>query len=124
MTAIPVRRCPTPGCPGRASSGLCARCKTRRQGNRRLRVETAAERGYDDVWRARRLDYLETHPACCLCGRMATIPDHYPRSRKQLVAAAVADPDADEHLRPLCAPCHLRQTGLRQPGGWWRDQMP
>lgn len=124
MPARPLRPCNTPGCPGRTEAGRCAACRGTRQDNPRLRAQTPTERGYTWRWRARRLDYLQEHPVCVLCGRMALIPDHYPSSRKQLVAAGVADPDADEHLRPLCRTCHQQQTGTRQPGGWWRDEMP
>jgi hypothetical protein len=24
----------------------------------------------------------------------------------------------------LCRPCHNAETGNRQPGGWWRQEMP
>jgi hypothetical protein len=48
------------------------------------------------------------------------VPDHHPRSRRELIAAGVADPDADEYLRPLCAPCHNPETARNQPGGWNR----
>ena len=79
---------------------------------------TAAQRGYGARWRRRRRRYLAAHPICCLCPAPAEIPDHYPRSRRELVAAGVRDPDADEYLRPLCAPCHNRETAKHQPGGW------
>jgi 5-methylcytosine-specific restriction protein A len=124
MPQKPLRPCDTPGCPGRAETGRCARCRDGRRNNPRLRALNAAERGYDAAWRARRLDYLLTHPVCRLCGRLAQIPDHYPVSRRRLVALGVADPDADEHLRPLCRPCHACETGRRQPGGWWLQTMP
>lgn len=124
MPQRPLRPCNTPGCPGRATSGRCPACRAARQHNPRLKAETAAQRGYGPVWQTRRLAYLQQHPLCALCRRLASIPDHYPRSRRQLLAAAVADPDADEYLRPLCDACHRRETGRRQPGGWWRDEMP
>lgn len=72
-------------------------------------------------WRERRLIYLSDHPLCLLCAAPATVPDHYPLSRRALVAAGVADPDADERLRPLCKSCHDKSTARRQPGGWNRD---
>ena len=124
MPARPLKPCTTPGCPGRCENGRCGRCSNARQGNRRLRAEAAGQRGYGATWRHRRLDYLAGHPGCRLCPRMASIPDHYPYSRRELLALDVADPDADEHLRPLCDACHRRETGHRQPGGWWRDEMP
>jgi 5-methylcytosine-specific restriction protein A len=82
---------------------------------------SAAARGYDEAWRRRRLDFLVTHPVCRLCGMAATIPDHFPQSRKQLVAAGVVDPDDERYLRPLCEPCHRTETAKRQPGGWTRN---
>lgn len=124
MPAKPLRPCDTPGCPGRAATGRCTRCKSNRQTNPRLRTQTAAERGYDWQWRPRRDEYLLRHPRCTLCGRIACVPDHYPISRKRLVSLGVPDPDADEHLRPLCKSCHNKETARRQPGGWWRDTMP
>jgi 5-methylcytosine-specific restriction protein A len=117
MPARPLQPCTTPGCPGRCHEGRCRRCRDTRQGNRRLKPETTAERGYGAAWRRRRLDYLSTHPRCLLCPALAAVPDHYPISRRDLVRVGVADPDADEYLRPLCIRCHNRQTGLRQPGG-------
>ena len=124
MPHRPLRPCTTPGCPGRAETGRCPRCRAGRQLNPRLKQLSAAERGYDGQWQTRRLEYLLNHPRCVLCGRLARIPDHYPLSRKQLVSQGVADPDADERLRPLCTACHRRETARRQPGGWWRDIMP
>ena len=124
MPERPLKPCTVPGCPGRAETGRCARCRNDRQGNTRLRVDTAAQRGYDARWRRRRADYLVEHPLCALCRRLAAVADHYPISRRQLLAEGVWDPDADEHLRPLCKPCHDRQTGLRQPGGWRQQTMP
>ena len=124
MPARPLKPCTVPGCPGRAETGRCARCRAARQHNPRLRVETAAQRGYDAAWRRRRTDYLDAHPYCALCPRLATVPDHYPISRRELIAQGATDPDADEHLRPLCKPCHDVQTSRRQPGGWWQQIMP
>jgi 5-methylcytosine-specific restriction enzyme A len=79
---------------------------------------TAAARGYDGTWSARRADYLTARPWCCLCGAAATIADHWPTSRRDLVAAGTRDPDADHRLRPLCSRCHGTETARHQPGGW------
>jgi 5-methylcytosine-specific restriction protein A len=72
------------------------------------------------AWRTRRLDFLTAHPFCARCGAVATIADHYPTSRRVLVASGVVDPDADDRLRALCKSCHDRSTARRQPGGWNR----
>jgi len=124
MPSHPLQPCATPGCPRRTTTGRCDQCRDTRQTNPRLRVETTAERGYGSPWRRRRLDYLEQHPYCTLCPRLADIPDHYPISRRQLVAQGDPDPDAGEHLRPLCRRCHDRETARHQPGGWWQQTMP
>jgi 5-methylcytosine-specific restriction enzyme A len=62
-------------------------------------------------WRRRRAVFLTKNLFCVLCkerGQMvrATVADHYPRSRKELVAAGVADPDDERFLRALCRACH------------------
>ncbi|MDP8971189.1 MAG: HNH endonuclease [Actinomycetota bacterium] len=114
MPQRPLRRCTTPGCPHKVEAGRCpihAR-------NRLITRQRDPGATYHGDWPRRRLDYLARHPVCVLCGRAATVADHHPHSRRQLIRAGVADPDADQHLRPLCKPCHDRQTGLNQPGGW------
>ena len=86
--------------------------------------QTSAQAGYTGTWAQRwRLPYLRDHPRCVLCQRAATVPDHYPRTRKQLVAASVHNPDAAQYLRALCAACHNRETARLQPGGWARERQ-
>lgn len=77
---------------------------------------SAAKRGYGAAWAKIRSRYLATHPTCVLCGAPATVPDHYPVTRRQLVAQGVTDPDADRHLRPLCKRDHDRSTASRDGG--------
>jgi 5-methylcytosine-specific restriction enzyme A len=125
MPARPLQPCTTPGCSGRAILGRCDRCRGRAHANPRTRRDTAAGRGYGSQWaKVIRPEYLLQHPRCVLCGRIADLPDHYPVSRRRLVALGVPDPDADQYLRPLCRPCHKTETARRQPGGWWRNEMP
>lgn len=108
------RVCTTPGCPELVTTGRCPNCRRTADQAR----GTRQQRGYDTRWERRRATYLARHPFCQLCPATATVADHWPRSRRDLVAAGVPDPDADQHLRPLCAPCHSRQTAQHQPGGW------
>jgi 5-methylcytosine-specific restriction protein A len=118
MPERPANPCTTPGCPSRALVGRCAACRARL-----ARTGPATAGPYQDPrWRQLRIDYLIRHPRCALCGRLAQTPDHYPLSRKVLVCLGVADPDADEYLRPLCHRCHSRETAVHQPGGWHRDR--
>lgn len=122
MPDKPPQPCATPGCPGKTPTGRCERCQGRGQRGTAQGRETTAARGYGAIWRAVRLDYLGRHPRCVLCGRMATVADHYPTSRRQLIRDQVPDPDADHRIRPLCAPHHATETAKHQPGGWHRDQ--
>lgn len=47
----------------------------------------------------------------------ATVADHHPLSRKQLIDAGL-NPDDPNAGRGLCKPCHDRETATNQPGGW------
>jgi 5-methylcytosine-specific restriction protein A len=79
---------------------------------------TAKQRGYDaahrDGFRApvlRRDDYT-----CQLCGGQADVADHYPRSRKQLIADG-DNPNDPRFGRSLCASCHGSYTATEQGFG-------
>jgi hypothetical protein len=56
---------------------------------------------------------------CALCTRPAAVWDHHPTTRRQLIAAGVADPDAPYRLRPLCRSCHSLVT-VEHDGGFGR----
>jgi 5-methylcytosine-specific restriction protein A len=112
MRALKV--CSTPTCPELVPTGRCTECTRKAEQQR----GSAAARGYDPRWARRRAAYLVRHPFCCIDGAVATVADHYPLSRRELVAQGVRDPDADHRLRPLCASCHSKQTAEHQPGGW------
>lgn len=109
-----MKVCSTPGCPELTPSGRCTTCTSRADQQR----GTAAARGYDRRWERRRARYLTRNPICVLCGGIATVADHHPESRRDLIAQGVADPDADHRLRPLCDTDHSKQTAQHQPGGW------
>lgn len=114
MPNRPLRSCTTPGCPSKVDGGKCARCK----GNR-LDQHNAGKRPYARAsWLRFRIDYLSRNPRCVLCDRMATIPDHWPVSRRDLVNRGVRHPDQAFYVRALCTACHNAQTGIHQPGGW------
>lgn len=89
--------------------GQCPRCApaTRQRIDRRR--GSSASRGYDHRWREHvRKPFLRDNSLCCLCGALANVPDHYPETRRSLVARGVKDPDAFHRLRPLCDVCHNR----------------
>ena len=74
---------------------------------------SSATRGYNYKWRQRRAEFLNEHPYCVDCGESATVPDHDPLTRRELIALGVIDPDADQYLQPRCASCHARKGLLR-----------
>ncbi|GAA0599806.1 hypothetical protein GCM10010394_31620 [Streptomyces crystallinus] len=115
MPRRPRPPCSAPGCPELTARG--GRCEAHRREAEQQRG-TSAERGYTTRWQRIRKAYLYRNPWCLLCGRTATVADHFPHSRRELVAQGVADPDAFNRLRPLCTTCHNRETAKRQPGGW------
>ena len=110
------RICSVPGCPEiLPKAGKCAahaRAADRARG-------TFRERGYRAGHDRFRAAILAAEPRCRLCPAPATVADHWPRSRRELVAAG-ADPDDPRHGRALCASCHGRETQAApdQRGGW------
>ncbi|EFL01599.1 HNH endonuclease [Streptomyces sp. SPB78] len=114
MPRRPRKPCSVPGCPELVTTGRCPAHEREAEERR----GSSSERGYDTRWQRRRAAYLYHHPWCVLCGQPATVADHFPLSRKQLVARGDPDPDTDKHLRPLDRACHARETARHQPGGW------
>ena len=102
--ALTTRVCADPDCPEILTDGR-TRC-AKHPGRSRDTRPSAAGRGYDTRWRRIRAQFLKAHPLCCLCRRPATVPDHHPLSRRELVAAGDPHPDAWRNLRPLCESCH------------------
>lgn len=62
---------------------------------------------------------LDRDPLCVSCGRVATVADHWPRTRKQLIEAG-EDPNDPAFGRGLCVSCHNKWTARSMPGGWNR----
>lgn len=107
--------CSQPGCPELTDRGRCA--QHRQQAERRR--GSASRRGYGTAHRNRfRRGVLDRDPTCTVCGQQpATVADHWPKDRRQLVAEGL-DPNDPAHGRGLCKPCHDRSTARLQPGGW------
>lgn len=119
LTAVSPRRARTPctqaGCSELTDGGRCAehaRAADHARG-------TAADRGYTSPGHLRfRRRVLARDLICVVCRRApATVADHHPRSRRQLLAAG-EDPDDPAHGRGVCEPCHASETAKHQPGGW------
>lgn len=120
--------CSVPGCPEYTDQG--GRCDQHRQ-EAEQRRGTARQRGYGSGHASRfRPAVLARDPACVCpgcpscqpaearpCAARSAHADHWPMSRRELVAARL-DPDDPQHGRGLCQPCHSHHTATEQPGGW------
>lgn len=108
--------CSTPGCPQYVTAGgRCAACRRQYEQQR----GTFRERGYQAAtWDPARAACLQRDPICQLCHTAPSqVADHWPTSRRDLIATGVTDPDALHRLRGLCIPCHNRHTALTRGGG-------
>lgn len=111
-----ARTCSTRDCSTVITTGSrCTACQRRAD----TRRGTASQRGYNTPGHQRfREAVLRREPICVLCRtRWATVADHHPRSRRELITAG-EDPNDPKHGRGLCKPCHDRETARHQPGGW------
>ncbi|WBQ03009.1 hypothetical protein [Kribbella sp. CA-293567] len=117
MASRAWKLCSKPGCPTLVPPGT-SRCEDCAQ-EADLRRGTSTERGYGVRHRkVFRKGVLDKHPICVLClNAPSTVADHYPLSRRELVAAG-HDPDDPAHGRGLCKTCHDTETATHQPGGW------
>jgi len=122
-----LRPCPVPTCPELTTGG---RCPAHRATASRARGSAAA-RGYGHRHRVVfREAVLHRDPLCVCrdethghgppCLAQASVADHYPRGRDELVAAGL-DPDDPQYGRGICPVCHSAYTARAQPGGWHRD---
>ena len=116
-----LKPCSTHGCPELTTPGnnRCDACVRTRQRASDKRRPSAYERGYTSRGhrKFRRL-VLDKDPLCVLCGKVATVADHHPTSRRDLIAAG-QDPNNPDKGRGLCASCHGKETYKNQPGGYY-----
>lgn len=96
--------------------GLCPSCLRRTRKSTDTRRGTAAQRGYGREHRDARTVVLDRDPLCKCdagmychgtddCWEQSTVADHFPHTRKELVAAG-QDPNDPDHMRGLCKRCH------------------
>lgn len=108
------RVCNQPGCPEIGPNPRCPKHTSEAD----LARGTPAQRGYDTPGHRRfRRIVLTRDPLCVLCGTPSKVADHYPLSRRDLVAQGL-NPNDPDRGRGLCATCHNRETAQHQPGGW------
>ncbi|MEC0092871.1 HNH endonuclease signature motif containing protein [Paenibacillus macquariensis] len=115
MPSKPKQPCKNMGCPNLTTDGYCeAHAKDRHQYDRFR--GTAAQRGYDGVWRKARVGFLRKHPLCvhCLNGDRlteATVVDHIKphKGDKELFWDR-------NNWQPLCQKCHGIKTATEDGG--------
>lgn len=111
-----------------SGTGKCDDCRDKARAESDARRGTSYQRGYGKQHTDRfRIGVLGKNPHCVCtasycphtkeCGRLSTVADHFPLSRRDLVARGM-DPDNPAYGRGLCEPCHDRHTAHAQPGGW------
>ena len=113
-----MRVCSVHGCGEIYPKGEGTRCRTHRAMADRARG-TSTERGYTSAaHREFRRQVIQRDLICQLCGlEPATVADHYPRSRKELIELGL-DPNDPQYGRGLGHRCHSIETAQNQPGGW------
>jgi 5-methylcytosine-specific restriction protein A len=116
-----MKVCTQPGCPALVAAGRCEKHGPKVK----PRPSTTAQ-GYGAGWRRKRAAFIAAHPVCQgdgagghhpRCDGVATVPDHDPLTRRELVARGDPDPDAWHHLVARSAACHGRKTALFD-GAW------
>lgn len=123
-------RCPAHegyGCPNTVPHGVsrCPTCTTQADRARGTRHERGYDYKHETLFRPA---VLKNDPLCVCtteghghtgqCRIPSTVADHYPRSRRELVALGL-NPYDPQYGRGLCGTrCHSPETARRQPGGW------
>lgn len=110
-----MRVCNVPNCPT-LFKGTGGRCPEHSKQARRARVgnDVYSSSGHRDF----RTAVLQREPVCSRCrNARATVADHYPYSRRELVDAGL-NPNDPQYGRGLCHQCHSIETAKHQPGGW------
>lgn len=114
---MPARICSKPGCPAIHDGATGSRCPPHTKAAKQdhwAKTRAYSSKAHREVFRAQVLarDHL-----CVLCGKIATVADHYPKSRQDLEQLGM-NPDDPAHGRGLCKGCHDTETARNQPGGW------
>jgi 5-methylcytosine-specific restriction protein A len=115
MPAAAARRCAVPECPNLVTDRGAHRCAEHTvQQWRAINAARTMPRHRGARWVAVRAAFLRRHPRCVDCGAPATVADHAPVSRRDLIAQGVHDPDDERYLQARCGPCHGRATASRE----------
>lgn len=121
---MPYRVCTRAGCGTlHQGTGMCPSCRSAADKQRRPEGNPYVTRGHQRF----RAGVLARDPYCVCqgdcghhtmtCGAPASIADHYPHERVDLVTMGL-DPNDPRHGRGLCPKCHNAKTARTRPGGW------
>lgn len=119
MPTRALKPCTNPSCDELTSGGRCDTCSRTTEQQR----GSSSARGYGKRHRDRfRKAVLDRDICCVICIKndrwvLATVADHWPLSRRELVDQG-HDPNDPDHGRGLCHDCHSKETAVNQPGGF------
>lgn len=114
-----MKVCNVAGCP-ELFNGRGGRCPAHERQARAARTDNQvySSQGH----RTFRAAVLARDPICVICNlALATVADHYPLTRRQLVEQGL-NPNDPTHGRGSCANCHNKHTAQTSPGGWAANQ--
>lgn len=112
-----MRVCNVNGCGTIYPTEEGGRCQAHRREARQARV---SNRVYSTRGHLIFRDAVLTRDVVCVipgCVQWATVADHYPRTRLELVALAL-NPNDPQYGRGLCSLHHNQHTAATTPGGW------
>lgn len=114
-----LRPCSVPGCDEVGAGRMCELHDIRAKRDRIIASRGYKTKAHTDRFRG---GILARDPVCVICrAAAATVADHYPLTRRQLLAKGM-DPDDPSNGRGVCATCHNSHTGSTSPGGWAADR--
>lgn len=96
--------CAQPGCGAIVHRGYCATHRVVAMPKR----ESAAMRGYDRVWRVKRLAYLRANPLCVECEQAGHVVAANEVDHR--IPLSQGGADEESNYQALCKSCHSRKT--------------
>ena len=112
MPTKPKRPCSYSGCPELTSVYYCETHQKKMDKEYNKRRGSSASQGYDARWRKARKIFLNEHPFCNVCGRVATVVDHIKPHKGNMVLFWDRS-----NWQSMCKTCHDTKTA-KEDGRW------